>query len=337
MSETPVERQTVIDKPRGEQVGSEEADSRGSGSRSLQAGSAFLKALAADLGAVVSRVRRLLAAGRRQPSPALPPSGVSLRSGGGSAFWRVCKVLLGSLLVCSGVLSTIMLWVIFGPPFEPRTSDMNIPGLRAEAANHPSPSRDNAVDAAKPSRSDAGTIAATPIQPRSSSASAAAQQTTADAQAGSNRPQPLQTETLEQTETPDRGLGAGRLTLPAMVTKRRPGECSVDSCATTYKSFNSADCTYQPYGGGPRAICELGNAPAPWHRWRAATSSRGPGPDGDAMPVARMAQEIAEPQAQDRAGPQCDRSRCAAMYQSFQAADCTYQPEGGGPRRVCEP
>ena len=32
----------------------------------------------------------------------------------------------------------------------------------------------------------------------------------------------------------------------------------------------------------------------------------------------------------------CDYRACAAKYQSFSAADCTYQPHGGGTRRQCE-
>lgn len=37
------------------------------------------------------------------------------------------------------------------------------------------------------------------------------------------------------------------------------------------------------------------------------------------------------------AGPlQCDVRACARMYRSFRAADCSYQPYSGGPRRMCE-
>ncbi len=32
--------------------------------------------------------------------------------------------------------------------------------------------------------------------------------------------------------------------------------CTVDACAATYSSFRSSDCTYQPYDGGPRRICQ---------------------------------------------------------------------------------
>lgn len=34
--------------------------------------------------------------------------------------------------------------------------------------------------------------------------------------------------------------------------------------------------------------------------------------------------------------PQCDARACAITYRSFRAADCTYQPYTGGPRRICE-
>jgi membrane peptidoglycan carboxypeptidase len=33
--------------------------------------------------------------------------------------------------------------------------------------------------------------------------------------------------------------------------------CNVDMCASRFRSFDPATCTYQPYGGGPRATCDL--------------------------------------------------------------------------------
>jgi penicillin-binding protein 1A len=33
-------------------------------------------------------------------------------------------------------------------------------------------------------------------------------------------------------------------------------QCNIDACARFYKSFDPSDCTYQPYDGGPRQICE---------------------------------------------------------------------------------
>jgi penicillin-binding protein 1A len=32
--------------------------------------------------------------------------------------------------------------------------------------------------------------------------------------------------------------------------------CNIDVCARFYMSFNSSDCTYQPYYGGPRQLCK---------------------------------------------------------------------------------
>src|SRR5258707_1205283 len=81
MSETPSERQIGIEKHAGPQVGSIEANSHMPGSRSLQAGGEFLKALASDLAAVASQLRRsLIAKHRRTPLPRpSAPSRVSQR------------------------------------------------------------------------------------------------------------------------------------------------------------------------------------------------------------------------------------------------------------------
>jgi hypothetical protein len=366
-------------------------------------------------------------------------------------FWRVSKVLLGGLLVCSGVLSAAMLWVIFGFPLEPRRSDPDAARSRIEAANGASLSPRGTVNAAAPSRPEVGPMAEAPIQPGPSSTAAAAQakpgdeataqepassnqpppvrpgaapgaqtptqpgapsaaaaqakpveQAKADEQPGSNQPQPV------RTETQDSGSAAGQQQISGNLTDQRAGmQCRVDLCAATYKSFNAADCTYQPYGGGPRSICALGAQPAvthpqslsiaaepsptadragpqcnrslcaatyrsfnaadctyepygggprnicapgrgpadaPQQTARAATDAGDSAPDSrdsatepDDMPGPGMGQETADSAMPDRAGPQCNRTRCAATYQSFHAADCTYQPEGGGPRRICEP
>jgi hypothetical protein len=34
--------------------------------------------------------------------------------------------------------------------------------------------------------------------------------------------------------------------------------------------------------------------------------------------------------------PQCDRRACSRAYRSFDASSCTYQPNSGGPRRLCD-
>jgi penicillin-binding protein 1A len=45
---------------------------------------------------------------------------------------------------------------------------------------------------------------------------------------------------------------------PTSATEARaPGHCNVDACARKYSSFNASDCTYQPYNGGQRRLCEM--------------------------------------------------------------------------------
>jgi penicillin-binding protein 1A len=36
------------------------------------------------------------------------------------------------------------------------------------------------------------------------------------------------------------------------------GRCNIDVCARRYRSFNASDCTYQPYGGNTRQVCDAG-------------------------------------------------------------------------------
>ena len=368
MSETPVDPQPVIPQPvpdeqREEPIGSTDAASRGSGSRSLKAGGEFVRALGADLGAVTSRVRLSLAAKRRRPQlpPAPTPGEMPPRPGIGRGLWRVGMMFFGALLICSGLLSAAMLYVIFGSPLAPRHSDPGAPVLRAEAPSSPSvgPSAvaaiqpaapqagstepPKAADEAKPAPQAASNqpppalpgvapAAAAPTQPAAPPA-ADQQKPTQEAKveppAGSNQPQPAPTDTQARP-------GAGQPEMSAKLTDQHPvTPCSVDLCAATYKSFHAADCTYQPIGGGPRSLCELGAQPAatPPQTSRAATD---PGPKAPDTRAAAAVQPIAASAAPEQNGMQCNRSLCAATYKSFHAADCTYQPEGGGPRSVCD-
>lgn len=82
--------------------------------------------------------------------------------------------------------------------------------------------------------------------------------------------------------------------------------CDIQACERAYRSFTASDCTYQP-SDGPRRLCTRGNPPA------AAGVSR---PD-------------------IRAQATCNIAACSQAYVSFNAADCTYQPNDG-PRRYCE-
>jgi hypothetical protein len=37
---------------------------------------------------------------------------------------------------------------------------------------------------------------------------------------------------------------------------RAEARCNVSACSATYQSFRASDCTYQPYDGGARRLCE---------------------------------------------------------------------------------
>jgi 1A family penicillin-binding protein len=90
--------------------------------------------------------------------------------------------------------------------------------------------------------------------------------------------------------------------------------CDVAACSSSYHSFRASDCTYQPYSGGARRACPLGAQSA------RATTQPGPGvgTTGAAPPAS------------------CNVDACERTYSSFDASDCTYQPYGGGARRLCE-
>ena len=107
--------------------------------------------------------------------------------------------------------------------------------------------------------------------------------------------------------------------------------CNVDLCAARYKSFNAADCSYQPYGGGPRSFCDV--SPRSADAWPQSSRARSEAKD---TPIAGRAEEAAKSATPARTGAQCSVGVCAATYKSFSAADCTYQPHGGGPRTLCE-
>jgi penicillin-binding protein 1A len=57
---------------------------------------------------------------------------------------------------------------------------------------------------------------------------------------------------------------------------------------------------------------------------------------GEASEVSLFEQARAMSQAQEPEPPQCNVRVCQRFYRSFRASDCTFQPYGGGPRRICE-
>jgi penicillin-binding protein 1A len=139
-----------------------------------------------------------------------------------------------------------------------------------------------------------------------------------------------------------------------------PGRCDYQACAAKYRSFRASDCTYQPYSGG-RKLCEILADPEE----QPLLVERFPGPDGEPStellpqqssplteesslvresleqveadePLAPLAAELTADGDMAAASGLCDVAACSAEYSSFDAADCTYQPFGGGPRRLCE-
>ena len=374
MSETPSERQTRITRG-GEQVGRIEGTSRSPGSRSLQAGGEFLKALAADLGAVASRLRLLLTTRHRRTRPSRPPALTRFSRGPilGRVLWRLSIALLGFISLCAGALAVVALWVLVGFPTEPRKSEANTLGSQAdtlgsqfEARKGESPGGAGPLKPTAAARLDSGREPGAQGQPaaevkspsivfsgasrparrdddrgasveRSGSSSPdaaepkkAAKETRADPGAGADPPQ------LVRTEPQDRHPAARQQDNPTTLTDLRPrAQCKVDLCAATYKSFRAADCTYQPYDGGPRSLCELSprSAEATPQTSRAATA---PTSEATHTRVVESAEEVPRSATPARAGAQCNVDLCAAAYASFRDADCTYQPYDGGARRLCD-
>jgi len=99
----------------------------------------------------------------------------------------------------------------------------------------------------------------------------------------------------------------------------QPAQCDYRACASR-RSFRASDCTYQPYSG-PRQLCGM--------RGRPATPTE---------PVSQPPSPGEAPQSptQARAQAQCNMDVCSRFYSSFNTSDCTYQPYGGGARRVCD-
>jgi 1A family penicillin-binding protein len=100
--------------------------------------------------------------------------------------------------------------------------------------------------------------------------------------------------------------------------------CDIEACSDAYRSFRASDCTYQPYDG-PRKLCSRGDPSAP------------PRTDGALVRI-RRGMEVLELRVprEARAQMQCNITACSRHYQSFDVSDCTYQPYGGGPRRLCQ-
>jgi len=129
--------------------------------------------------------------------------------------------------------------------------------------------------------------------------------------------------------------------------------CDLAACAAKYNSFNAADCTFQPFGGGPRQLCEMepggpvaldppADAPDPLRYAEPALSGKGRPLSGEPKIVGVVPENgesiviIEEFSAKVASPDACNVAACAAEYNSFRAADCSYQPFDGGPRQSCQ-
>lgn len=108
-------------------------------------------------------------------------------------------------------------------------------------------------------------------------------------------------------EPPDQAIPTNDI--PVATSEIRMPSCNLRACAAAYSSFREDDCTYQPYVG-PRRLCEWQSEP--------------------------LAPSLRVTRAESTSPGACDVNLCARRFRSFDAATCTYQPYGGGPRSVCD-
>jgi len=102
---------------------------------------------------------------------------------------------------------------------------------------------------------------------------------------------------------------------PADQTAEAP-HCDYRACARTYQSFRPSDCTYQPYSGASRRLCDKNMSQ------QTAATLFAPNLDS-------------QPSSDEPGKAQCNIDVCASFYDSFDPTDCTYKPYGGGARRLC--
>ena len=103
--------------------------------------------------------------------------------------------------------------------------------------------------------------------------------------------------------------GVGEVTSFSLPMTVKQAQCDQDVCAAAYSPFRSSDCTYQP-NAGQRRLCKKAV------------------PEDSVETLARVSTAAAS--------RLCDPDRCARRFRSFDPLTCTYQPHGGGSRRMCE-
>ena len=262
----------------------------------------------------------MLNATHRRTRPSRPSA--SSRQGLSIArmLWRVGVALLWFVGVCAAALAAVTLWVVVGFQPEPQTSGADTLGSQFEARKGESLAALGALKVTGAARADLGRGSGTSSPDAAAEPKTATKDPQSKAGAGADQPQLVRTE--PQPAARQQEISTTR------------AQCNVELCAATYRSFRAADCTYQPYDG-TRSLCGLGarSAEAAPQTSRAATD---PSSEAKHTRVAQSADEVPKSATPARAGAQCKVDLCAGTYASFRAADCTYQPYDGGPRRICE-
>lgn len=94
---------------------------------------------------------------------------------------------------------------------------------------------------------------------------------------GASAPTPTVT-TVDAKQQQPQSANGQQQNAPPSTTQAAGGACDISVCQQFYRSFRLSDCTYQPYGGGPRRYCNRGRSemttsipdrrgsegPAPW-------------------------------------------------------------------------
>jgi penicillin-binding protein 1A len=144
-----------------------------------------------------------------------------------------------------------MLWLLYGVPIETPPLQVHTPASHVVAKDAAALRPIRPLRTGQASPQDFGRQAA--AQDRLGAADAGQQRastTPIEAAAGADQNPPVQT-------APQDRPAAGQQEISGALMGSRPGmQCNLDLCAGMYRSFRAADCTYQPYDGGPRRICE---------------------------------------------------------------------------------
>ncbi len=107
----------------------------------------------------------------------------------------------------------------------------------------------------------------------------------------------------------------------------------VEWCAQRYRSYRPRDNSYTPYSGG-RSVCV-----SPFSKGVAKGAISAPPAPGDSYVESEaVVQQASAGIAAENLVYDADHlAYCFSRYRSYDPADNTYQPFGGGPRRQCLP